>query len=56
MTFSEFQKTPFYTWYWNFTAPLFEGHKEEDVMIGIFNLNCFDDMMTHFEENRALYK
>ena len=61
MTFSEFQKTDFYTWKKNFIAPLFKKNNKgkgtmEDVMIGFFNLDCFDDMFKHFEENRADYE
>ena len=56
MTFSEFQQTPFYTWHKNFFAQRLQGEKLENMMIDVFNLSFLDEMMTHFEENRALYK
>ena len=56
MTFSEFKQTPFYTWYKNFLAQKLEGESLENMMIDMFNLSFRDEMMTHFEENRALYK
>ena len=56
MTFSEFQQTPFYAWYKNFFAQKLEGDKLENMMIEVFHLSFLDEMMTNFEENRALYK
>ena len=56
MTFSEFKQTPFYTWYKNFFAQRLEGESLENMMIDMFYLSFRDEMMTHFENNRALYK
>ena len=58
MTFSEFKKTPFYTWHenWYYNCPIFEMKEDvEGMMKALYNLSFRDQMMKTFEENPKLY-